>query len=415
MSKLYLGSEPVVPIHTIVQESTIVFEHTYDPTENPAATVASITGRLADYVLVTTFEALDGYVRETLYNNLESVKTSVNSLRETKQDVLVFDGTYNAGTNKAATVQTVLNKIAEVVANAPESFNTLKEMSDWINAHSDSAASMNSDIQANATSISALQQAFEEHAQEGQDMPTLQDLLGTEPIGKYTSLYYDGEKFVEMPLTLENASWETIAEISEAGKASEYFSVGDEKNVELATGEQITLVILGFDQDDLYDGTGTAGITFGMKNLLATKYPIHNGDNIWVYTDMYVSTLPTLFSHLPSDLQSVIKTVSKRARLSSTYGTSKYEHHLFLFSPAEVGISGANDTYGGLYTYYEVDSVIKRQKELSNGDGEASVWWLRWTPQSPSSGSYYYAVSTDGTVKTLPTKNEYGICFGFCI
>ena len=47
-------------------------------------------------------------------------------------------------------------KVAEIVADAPEDFDTLKEMSDWISQHEDSAAAMNSAIQQNATDISTL-------------------------------------------------------------------------------------------------------------------------------------------------------------------------------------------------------------------------------------------------------------------
>ena len=50
----------------------------------------------------------------------------------------------------------VTGKIAEVVANAPEDFDTLREIADWIDGHEDSAAAMNSEIKANAADISSL-------------------------------------------------------------------------------------------------------------------------------------------------------------------------------------------------------------------------------------------------------------------
>lgn len=50
----------------------------------------------------------------------------------------------------------VAEQIAEVVANAPEDLDTLKEISDWIEGHEDSAAAMNSAIQTNAADISEL-------------------------------------------------------------------------------------------------------------------------------------------------------------------------------------------------------------------------------------------------------------------
>ena len=66
---------------------------------------------------------------------------------------LAFDGEYNAETNKVATVQTVTTKVAEIVANAPEDFDTLKELADWLSTHGGEAAKMNSDIKANADAI----------------------------------------------------------------------------------------------------------------------------------------------------------------------------------------------------------------------------------------------------------------------
>lgn len=50
----------------------------------------------------------------------------------------------------------VTDKVAEIVASAPEDFNTLKEISDWIYTHEESAAAMNTAIQSNANSIESL-------------------------------------------------------------------------------------------------------------------------------------------------------------------------------------------------------------------------------------------------------------------
>ena len=58
---------------------------------------------------------------------------------------------------KTETDTKITEKVAEIVADAPEDFDTLKEMSDWISKHETSAASMNSAIQTNASNISSLQ------------------------------------------------------------------------------------------------------------------------------------------------------------------------------------------------------------------------------------------------------------------
>lgn len=61
------------------------------------------------------------------------------------------------GVTKAEVNGIVTEKIAEVVADAPEDLDTLKEIADWIDGHEDSAAAMNSEIKANAADISDIQ------------------------------------------------------------------------------------------------------------------------------------------------------------------------------------------------------------------------------------------------------------------
>ena len=48
----------------------------------------------------------------------------------------------------------VTAKIAEIVANAPEDLDTLKEISDWIKTHANDASAMNTAILANTEAIS---------------------------------------------------------------------------------------------------------------------------------------------------------------------------------------------------------------------------------------------------------------------
>ena len=55
--------------------------------------------------------------------------------------------------SKDETDSAITAKVAEIVAGAPEEFDTLKEMSDWLTEHSDSAATMNTAIQTNTKAI----------------------------------------------------------------------------------------------------------------------------------------------------------------------------------------------------------------------------------------------------------------------
>lgn len=217
--------------------------------------------------------------------------------------------------------------------------------------------------------------------------------------------------------TFANSDWTTIAELSENGQAQSFFNVGDEKTIELTTGEEVTLVILGFDHDDLTSG-GKAGITIGMKNLLATQYAMNSSytsEGGWDQSEMRTETMQTLLEQLPSDLQAVIKSVKKKATSgggSTTIKTSSDK--LFLFS--EVEIDGTTEAVyadeGEQYEYWKT-VAINRIKYLPNG--RPDDWWLR-SPVVSSSGFFRYiyqsgSVSSSGSYSY---SNE-GVSFGFCV
>lgn len=59
--------------------------------------------------------------------------------------------------NSTDVTKEISDKIAEVISDAPESFNTLKEISDWISGHENDASAMNSAIKDNKNAITTLQ------------------------------------------------------------------------------------------------------------------------------------------------------------------------------------------------------------------------------------------------------------------
>ena len=55
----------------------------------------------------------------------------------------------------------VADAVAQIVSDAPEAYNTLKEVSDWISSHTNSAATMNSQINTNKNDIADLKTSVE--------------------------------------------------------------------------------------------------------------------------------------------------------------------------------------------------------------------------------------------------------------
>lgn len=214
---------------------------------------------------------------------------------------------------------------------------------------------------------------------------------------------------------LSKNTWAQIAKASAAGKASQLWSVGDTKDITVGS-ETLTLVIMGFNHDDLASG-GKAGITFGLKNLMATTRRMNaSNTNSGGFTgsEMYSWLQNTLLPTLPTDLQAVLKNVNKKTSAgsqSSTINTNSMK--LFLFS--EIEIFGAT-TYskageGSQYSYFA--TAANRIKYLANGTGSADWWWER----SPYGGdsNYFCLVYGNGDAYNNYATSTYGVCFGFCV
>ena len=85
-----------------------------------------------------------GGITESEYNNYNAALGDVSQLKEDINNKANTSDVYT----KTETDNKITSKVAEIVAGAPEDFDTLKEMSDWIASHENSAAEMNSEIQA---------------------------------------------------------------------------------------------------------------------------------------------------------------------------------------------------------------------------------------------------------------------------
>lgn len=215
--------------------------------------------------------------------------------------------------------------------------------------------------------------------------------------------------------TLANNTWAQIAAASEAGVAASTWSVGDTKNITVG-GETLTVEIVGFNHDDLASG-GKAGITFGLKNLMANTRQMNSSNtNAGGFTgsDMYDWLQGTLLNSLPSDLRAVLKSVNKKTSAgsqSSTINTNAMK--IFLFSEIEIFGSVTYSKSGEGSQYSRFATASSRIKYLSNGSGAANSWWER-SPRGNYSGSFCL-VGSSGNAGTNGADYSGGVCFGFCV
>lgn len=158
---------------------------------------------------------LEGYYKKTETYSSAEVDTKLSS----KQDTLSFDGTYNKDTNKAATEQTVIDKVAEIVAGAPEDFNTLKEMSTWIAEHTDSAATMNAAINQNTADIEAMKEEIVSGQEEFHIVDKEGNIVATiDENGLHTvEVYLNGEAISSKLSTTGFTAYTSVADLDGVG------------------------------------------------------------------------------------------------------------------------------------------------------------------------------------------------------
>ena len=90
---------------------------------------------------------LEGQITASEYDDTEIKKT----IKANTDAIGILNGTGDGSVDKK-----VADAVAKIVADAPDSYDTLKEISDWISSHETSASGMNSAIQTNKTDIANL-------------------------------------------------------------------------------------------------------------------------------------------------------------------------------------------------------------------------------------------------------------------
>ncbi len=232
-------------------------------------------------------------------------------------------------------------------------------------------------------------------------------------------------------LTFANATWAQLAEISEAGEAANYFKVGDTKTLPLnfsGTTENVTVRIVGFNHDDLADGSGKAGISIVLASIMQndavkiTEKTAYGEGYIWKTSQTRtILNSGAVYSALPVELRNVIKSVTKtsNAGLSENYGglpkNSLYTttDKVWLPSSTEVGFDAdlnASEVAHGQGTRYEYyDSAAKRISGMTTHYPTRSMY----TKYSNSSVCVFYSSGVWANYQL--GKDSQARVFGFCI
>ena len=216
---------------------------------------------------------------------------------------------------------------------------------------------------------------------------------------------------------LAENTWAQIAQaVADKDPILDVWQVGDTKD-EVIAGETLTFAIMGKNMDDLADGSGKAGLTFGMTQLMASTRQMDSPNtNVGSFAGsaMYSWLSGTIYPNLTTELKDAIKAVNKKTSSGGSSSVIRTDAmYLWLFAEIEV-FGTTTQSYAGEGTQYPYfATAAERIKRLSNGAGAASYWWER----SPyTNNSYRFCnVTPAGAADDSYADNSNGVCFGFCI
>lgn len=206
--------------------------------------------------------------------------------------------------------------------------------------------------------------------------------------------------------------WATIIEMCQSGSVPNTWVVGDSKPMTI-NGTTYNIDIVDKNHDTYTEG-GTAPLTFGLNEIYSTLYAIHSSaTNVNGYDSMtmHTTTLPSIKSTMPLEVQAAIKAVNKLASAgnkSSTIETISCE--LFLYSEIEVlgtvkrSVSGE----GSQYAYFQNGGSAKKTTVA----GSSGTYLLR-SPVATSNTSFC-AITFDGADYSVRASDKMYITFAFC-
>lgn len=253
----------------------------------------------------------------------------------------------------------------------------------------------------------------------------------------------------EIGTPLNDMTWADIRAISDAGLASSYFNVGDRKAVTLnGTVGSLSLsgtyycYIIGIDHNSAIEGTNRIHFQFGKTAASGgtdicfvdsgygtnkTSGTWFNMNNIrsnrggWESSVMRTVICPAFKSAMPSELQAVLKPVTKYSdntgggSNTASYVTATSEE-VFLLAEFEVFGSrsyanSAEQNYQAQYAYYSAGNSKVRYRHSSTGS--TAYWWLRSVLAGNSNA--FCIVNTSGSASYFSAHNSHGFAPAFCV
>jgi len=212
-------------------------------------------------------------------------------------------------------------------------------------------------------------------------------------------------------LSGSNTSWGNIIDFARMGIAHKMLPLGFTKSLGVG-GSSYDTRIIGFNHDDLANGSGKAPITFQMVRTPVNEmmYPLDLNNAMWVGSSLRSELNNTTYPSIEATVRNAIVAVLKRSARNSA-DSPPMTDILFLLSERESagGYIQAHANEGRQYDYYAEGNSLAAWDTPTT----VTTQWLRSISRHDNQRFVY--MGDNGTPNTdLPSRNHRAF-FAFCI
>lgn len=209
--------------------------------------------------------------------------------------------------------------------------------------------------------------------------------------------------------------WPAVSEAIDKGIYASAYKIGDTIPLDLGSEGVVNMQIVAFDTDPLADGSGKSHISFISKELLKTSKVMNSSATTlggWASTAMRTYLTGTIKPLIPSDVASMIKTVTKYTGSYNANGdrngNEATNDDVWIPSYKEVNLSSTLESSAPCYSTAFPDAASRIKKKV--GSSSAANWWLR----TAISTSKFYRVNSSGNGNNYNADDTGGVALGFC-
>ena len=225
---------------------------------------------------------------------------------------------------------------------------------------------------------------------------------------------------------LTNNTWKDINDACTLGIHESFWEIGDVKNDPNGVSGIVDFIIIGFNLDDISDGSGKAAITFRTNQPLPDEIYWKSNN----YQDNYIESTPRAMirsgTYLPNEVRQYILAIKKKANnagYNPDVSIEEFSDKCFLFSHYELGGSDRSADSDFRYPYFTTNA-----NRIVHLNDSGVTYYTRTCDKMASTSEYaitqQYAITSSGGFSYInnyyyyssgPKYGQGYVVFGFCI